>query len=1016
MAFGVFGQPARAQAPTPEQAAAQALELFNGRKYKEAVDAYEKVIKDYPTSLVVSEAQFRVGYLRFLLGEFDQSVTVLQKLVAPPAPVEIQELAASIIPKAIAAKASAMPEGDAKRTATFEQAIKAFDDFLKKYPKSDDVESVVYSKAIALYQMSRFDEAATALRGNLAAFPKSESVQDSKYMLALVLATEAAMLSHGEKVDPAGAAAKFDESEKLLREIVAGTDVAQANSARFQLGEVLFNRAVSTPKDQRGPIWDKAADAYRAVRPREEMKKAQEARLNDILARIRQAGQARDVAGMKRLQRLQEREQGKLEEIANKADQTVTSIIKTGIIFFLKEAFDESRVLLNHMERFADDKDQQRDILYYRTLTYGSQGLADKAETSYEAFKSKFKGNPVGENLPAVVGGAFLSPKVNRPEKAIAILREGLETYPKGTYTPETSTQLASALLMLKRYDEALKAFQNFVATKPRADLSAAAELGIANIYAQTGKLDPAIEAFKKVRDTYAGTPQAEQSAFNVGGLYVQKSDFKSAIGELTAFLEKFPASESAAAARFYLGISQELSGDRASAVATYRAVVEKPPGTPQAGDSLLRIANLQVGEQKFDEMAKTLREFLEKYPESDKVFDAYSLMGQVNVSSGKVAEALAGYREFVEKRANDPKVPMALLQIGELSRKFADAMGRYLVLNEDQRAEWQQRLDGSLEASTRVIQDFPGSEQVPFALQSILAVQRMLVQAQVKTADQVETYFDELAGKMGAGTEAEGRIRFAAAVYVSERDKERALEKMRAAFNPELKYTATDIDLFGSALFAAGKADEAMALYTKLAADYPPPQGATPEQMQPQVADAQAVALYGTGKALQEQGKSAEAAAKFDELKTKYPWSPKILEASLGIAQSKFNESKFDEAQALLIPIIRAQNANADLRARSFLLQGRVQESKGNVEAAIDSFLKISAFFAGVRTVAAEGLWRGGQMLEKQAGSAADPKVKSAQIAKAVKAYTDLTKNYADSEFAPRAQERLSALPAPGK
>jgi hypothetical protein len=105
-----------------------------------------------------------------------------------------------------------------------------------------------------------------------------------------------------------------------------------------------------------------------------------------------------------------------------------------------------------------------------------------------------------------------------------------------------------------------------------------------------------------------------------------------------------------------------------------------------------------------------------------------------------------------------------------------------------------------------------------------------------------------------------------------------------------------------------------------------------------------------------------------FAELEAKYPWSPKMLEVNYGTAVSLFDEGKFEEAGKRLQEVIRAQKSTAELRAKSMLLLGKIHEKSGRYEMAIDSFIKISVFYKGVPKVAAEGLWLGGQLLERQA------------------------------------------------
>ena len=46
----------------------------------------------------------------------------------------------------------------------------------------------------------------------------------------------------------------------------------------------------------------------------------------------------------------------------------------------------------------------------------------------------------------------------------------------------------------------------------------------------------------------------------------------------------------------------------------------------------------------------------------------------------------------------------------------------------------------------------------------------------------------------------------------------------------------------------------------------------------------------------------------------------------------------------------------------------GKIHVANQRFEQAIDNFIKISDFYQGVPRVAAEGLWLGGQLLERQA------------------------------------------------
>jgi TolA-binding protein len=297
--------------------------------------------------------------------------------------------------------------------------------------------------------------------------------------------------------------------------------------------------------------------------------------------------------------------------------------------------------------------------------------------------------------------------------------------------------------------------------------------------------------------------------------------------------------------------------------------------------------------------------------------------------------------------------------------------------------------------------------------LKTLVADQEMLLEAQQKKPGDIDKYFHDLAEKFASNPSAQSRILFTLATYNYKQDPAKAVAEMTVAYNPALVYAPADLDVYGSALLAQGKTDAAYKIYQKIAKDYPVPPNAGPAQAPPTIQEAQAMALFGMATALEKEGKTADAGKLFAQLKANYPWSPKVVEANFGIAKSLVEQKKLDDASKLLVGIVGSRTAPAPLRAHAFLLIGQIQEGKGNVDAAIDSYLKTAAYYGGVPDAASEGLWRGGQMLEKQAAGLTEqstPK-KSDQIGKAVSAYKDIGTKYPDSTFVAQAQDRLKAL-----
>ncbi len=1026
-----FAAPAvRAQQPTGAEAAiAQYLLLFDEGKFKEAAAGFEKVLTDYPTSPQVPEAQMRAGYANFLAGNYPKAIEFMNKIMEPSAPEALQVIGFSVLPQIFAAQAGEFPPGDAKRIKLFGDAIAKYTVYIEKFPKDEGIESGLYGRALAHYQIGKLDEAIADLRLNTATFPQSRTILDSQYLLGLALASKAATTLQADKTATAAADKFFTESEAVLSEIHnKRTDIALANDAIFQLAEVRFNRAAFATDDAaRAAFLNSALTAYRAVEPKAKMIEAQELRLKEIQDSRPAILRSANKQAIASLQRYFERESSKLGQLRDREDQTLAAQVKVGIIFYQLGDYDAARVVMRHVSKSAEKEETQRQVLYYITMTYSLQGVVDKALENYTQFQTKYRGHEIASNLPLAMGTMLIS--AGRAEEGTKYLAEQSEIYPKSEFNQLAVVQQANALASLGKHDEALKTYADYLAKNTSAppNVAVQAELGIANIYKDTSRWDQAIEQYRKVVASFAGQEDAvRQSAFFIGFCLLQKGDPKAAVTELEKFTVAYPDDKQlGGAALFTLAQARLASGDKAGAMATFKQTAEKFPGTETASFAYFQQAQILAGDQKTEDLIAMMKEFVVKFPQDKKVFPAYDTIGQSQIALGLADEAVATYSEFAAKYPATDETPQALLKLSELWRGKANLLGRYIALNDEQRPQWQDWMDKSLEPAEKILAAFPQSPTVALALGSLLETQRVLLASQLKTPKQVEEYFQNFADQFKDTQPAtRAKVIFTLAAFLYEVDKDKALALMTEAYKPDIILSPKDLDLYGNALADQKKLDEAEAVFNKIASDYPIPSGVEPSGAALPIQEAQATMLYGLGRIEQERGKLSEAGKLFDRLKTFYPWSPKIIEANYGIAAALQAEGKGEEALGMLIGIIRAPTATAEIRAKAMLLGGFIQKSiyekatdpkvKGEaLAAAISYFIKIASFYEGVPTASSEGLWEGGQLLEKQAPTLTAPAEKTGAITMARKSYQDLVTKFPNSPHVDAAKARIAALGA---
>ena len=181
---------------------------------------------------------------------------------------DILDASQALIPQMLFAKAQREPNKDARK-GTLAEAVKEFDGFLQKFPQSGEIEDANLGKARALFLLENYEEATKPLRVNLQKFPASEAALETQFMLALTLSTQGSETTFAAAAgDEKKAAAAYDEAEKLLRDIVAkGTDVALANDAQFQLGEMFASRGSALGGAKKDEFLGRALQAYRSTYP-----------------------------------------------------------------------------------------------------------------------------------------------------------------------------------------------------------------------------------------------------------------------------------------------------------------------------------------------------------------------------------------------------------------------------------------------------------------------------------------------------------------------------------------------------------------------------------------------------------------------------------------------------------------------------------------------------------------------------------------------------------------------------
>ena len=1030
----------RAQAPPAAPSGPDALEydaaerLFKENKFKEAADAFDKFLTKYkmlsPRSL---DAKFHLAVSRVQEGLYDDAIKHLRELIVnPKIDVAAREMAQLLVAKSFTLKASRLPADTVpqkdQQKKVFTEGIKEYDDFIKAFPKSRDMDSAQFLRATLLLQSEDYPEALKGFNvvANLAASPYLWEARMWMGKTYFIQANALLQPKAGKEAAPdevKKAMGLFDSAGPWLTQAYqSSNDVALMNEAVFFVGQMQLTRSQNVTntedeqqKKKQADVLKQSLEAFRAVRSVEEVVEAQTAKIAMLTQQIAvlPKGTPEYLPGKNRLESLINFEDEKREKFKGGQDQYLAARLAIARIFLFLHKTDEARtlmrLLLAQKELFEKDKDAQATIAALLCLTYAEQKNAAKAVETYQDFRKDFKGNPSGDNLALLVGNLLVEKgDADQAEKVVA---EGQADYKDWRFTTEAMQILTATALKKNDYAKALDLCTKLLASNPKPDIEVQTLFVKGSVQQAQGRehgdaamYDGALATFKALRDKFPNNPQAEDAWFSSCQILGGRDPAK-AVTELNAFLARFAGKtgtsvntkDNVAAAQYLLGSSLATVNQRDKAVEAWRKVFETYPESDAAPGAYFKVFDVLNEKKDYPAALKLMEDFVAKYPKHENVYFAYNNMAEFLFSGAldpkKIADTETGSKKLLDyvdyELAN--KLPHhrgdgSLVKIADRWLKELAKLPTYISLNDAQKQAWQKAVGGVTGAVERMLKDYPESEKIAEALERLVTVQNARRKAQQADAAQVEAYFKKLADDYGKTPLVKAKIEVALASFLAENDPKRAFAAMDAAVkvvptSPKTKdadgteriaatFTPSDFDRYMGGLFDEKRTDDLTKNIARIRLEYPLGEKEDPTKVTPQT-NAHAVALFWEAKLLQEQGKVSEAGTKFSSLKTRFPKSTKALEADYGVILGEFEQSKQvkDDYIQRLSKVVNTQTGKSfELQAKSLFLIGRIQEAKKDFDGAIETYAKIQDRYASAPKIAAEGLWKAADLAEKQA------------------------------------------------
>jgi TolA-binding protein len=864
-----------------------------GKRYAEAVAAWDELLSKYPTSPQAEPAAVNRVQSLYLLGRYADASTACARFT--DAHPRSASRAAALYFQALALRALGKDD----------EAIAAVDRLLAADADRRYAVDAPLIKGQALESMGKFDAAAAQYERMLAEAPPERKC-DASYALGTVLVR----------------AGKYDPAIKALSSV---SDGAYAKPARLQLGLALL--AADKPGEARAAL-DEVA--------RNDPERAASARY--ALARCDMAERKYESA----------REQlGQLLAVRPAPASATQIALDRAICLMELGKFDAAATELEALaSRAPADAAQAPEVLYRLAFCLHKAGKFDTSHAACERLASLGRSDFARGGAEVDAENLFLLARYADAARAFEALATGAGDDRRALVWKMRMGQCA---YFAGDYGKAVDLLSPLAADQR---FSAAAELRpaiflLGDALLQQGKNRPAAEALEKY--VAVATGDLAEAKFKLALARLRSNDADGAgraLAELTAGNADSPWVQRGLVE---YGQLLERSGKLDQAATALRRVLDAAPPAPEdlAAPATYLLACVAFDQKQYAQAADLWKQLVDRFGSHALADDAAFRRGVALKEAGKpdeAATALQAYADGHPQSANAPRARQlaaaslsaqgkndqatAILASLAMSPKAADT-----VLYDLAWAQRAQKNEGAAaETYARLLKDQPESKLAP-AVRVELAE---ILYGQQK--------YDQAAALLEAAASADAldaKVRGAAVYrlgwcYQKLGKPDRAADAF-ARFDP--KASGADDQLAASAVLQsglayadAGKLDQAEPALTRMLKEYP--------------ANAQApVALLKLGEVQAERQQYDESAATFQTYLRKYPKDAFAGRAHFGIGWAMENQKRYDDARAAYKNAIAA--TNTEIAARAQFQTGETYLFEGKFNEAIPALLAVEDVYA---------------------------------------------------------------------
>jgi len=240
-----------------------------------------------------------------------------------------------------------------------------------------------------------------------------------------------------------------------------------------------------------------------------------------------------------------------------------------------------------------------------------------------------------------------------------------LKNYPQDPSAEDISFLKAENLFFLRKYEEAIKDYRQFIPWEGMGKYTNEAAFRISQALCDMKKWDDALIEMKPLLQRNVKKPFFEQLHYLAGLCAYNLDNLEDSIKDFNQFASDYPTAQNADAALLKAALAYIKLGNTAKATEILKKFINSYPKSSYLPHALTELGKLQYNKKLYDQSAQNLQYVVNDFSETIFVPQAEYYLAWIALEKKKTSDALERFQTVVRKFPTSPFAPDSLYQQG---------------------------------------------------------------------------------------------------------------------------------------------------------------------------------------------------------------------------------------------------------------------------------------------------------------------------------------------------------------